>query len=71
MLIGRIVLNILGGLLGVGLVLGFFWILGLIEQVLLHIWLEVNQGTTLGNTSSLILCSYKNPRLFLITASEI
>ena len=34
MLIGRIVLNILGGLLGVGLVLGFFWVLGLIEQVI-------------------------------------
>lgn len=42
MLIGRIVLNILGGLLGVGLVLGFFWILGLIEQVIENnFWLMI------------------------------
>ena len=34
MLIGRIVLNILGGLLGAGLVLGFFWGLSLIEQII-------------------------------------
>ena len=34
MLIGKIVLNILRGLLGVGLVLGFFWVLGLIEQII-------------------------------------
>lgn len=42
MLIGRIVLNILGGLLGVGLVLGFFWVLGLIEQVIKNnFWLMI------------------------------
>ena len=42
MLIGRIVLNILGGLLGVGLVLGFFWVLGLIEQVIENnFWLMI------------------------------
>ena len=42
MLIGRIVLNILGGLLGAGLVLGFFWILGLIEQVIENnFWLMI------------------------------
>ena len=42
MLIGRIVLNILGGLLGVGLVLGFFWVLGLIEQVIeSNFWLMI------------------------------
>ena len=43
MLIGRIVLNILGGLLGVGLVLGFFWVLGLIEQVIENnFWLMIS-----------------------------
>ena len=42
MLIGRIVLNILGGLLGIGLVLGFFWVLGLIEQVIENnFWLMI------------------------------
>ena len=42
MLIGRIVLNILGCLLGVGLVLGFFWVLGLIEQVIENnFWLMI------------------------------
>ena len=42
MLIGRIVLNILGGLLGAGLVLGFFWVLGLIEQVIKNnFWLMI------------------------------
>lgn len=42
MLIGRIVLNILGGLLGVGLVLGFFWVLDLIEQVIENnFWLMI------------------------------
>ena len=42
MLIGRIVLNILGGLLGVGLVLGFFWVLGLMEQVIENnFWLMI------------------------------
>ena len=42
MLIGRIVLNSLGGLLGVGLVLGFFWVLGLIEQVIENnFWLMI------------------------------
>lgn len=42
MLIGRIVLNILGGLLGAGLVLGFFWVLGLIEQVIENnFWLMI------------------------------
>ena len=42
MLIGRIVLNILGGLLGFGLVLGFFWVLGLIEQVIENnFWLMI------------------------------
>lgn len=42
MLIGRIVLNILGGLLGVGLVLGFFWVLGLIGQVIENnFWLMI------------------------------
>ena len=42
MLIGRIVLNILGGLLGVGLALGFFWALGLIEQVIENnFWLMI------------------------------
>lgn len=42
MLIGRIVLNILGGLLGVGLVLGFFWMLGLIEQIIENnFWLMI------------------------------
>ena len=42
MLIGRIVLNILGGLLGVGLVLGFLWVLGLIEQVIENnFWLMI------------------------------
>lgn len=42
MLISRIVLNILGGLLGVGLVLGFFWVLGLIEQVIENnFWLMI------------------------------
>ena len=42
MLIGRIVLNILGGLLGVGLVLGFFWVLGLIEQIIENnFWLMI------------------------------
>ena len=42
MLIGRIVLNILGGLLGAGLVLGFFWVLGLIEQVIeSNFWLMI------------------------------
>ena len=42
MLIGRIVLNILGGLLGAGLVLGFFWVLGLIEQIIENnFWLMI------------------------------
>ena len=42
MLIGRIVLNILGGLLGVGLVLSFFWVLGLIEQIIENnFWLMI------------------------------
>ena len=42
MLIGRIVLNILGGLLGAGLVLGFFWGLGLIEQIIENnFWLMI------------------------------
>ena len=42
MLIGRIVLNILGGLLGASLVLGFFWVLGLIEQVIENnFWLMI------------------------------
>lgn len=42
MLIGRIVLNILGGLLGAGLVLSFFWALGLIEQVIENnFWLMI------------------------------
>lgn len=42
MLIGRIVLNILGGLLGTGLVLGFFWVLGLIEQIIENnFWLMI------------------------------
>lgn len=42
MLIGRIVLNILGGLLGAGLVLSFFWVLGLIEQVIENnFWLMI------------------------------
>lgn len=42
MLIGRIVLNILGGLLGAGLVLGFFWMLGLIEQIIENnFWLMI------------------------------
>ena len=42
MLIGRIVLNILGGLLGAGLVLGFFWVLGLIEQIIENnFWLTI------------------------------
>ena len=42
MLIGRIVLNILWGLLGAGLVLGFFWVLGLIEQVIENnFWLMI------------------------------
>lgn len=42
MLIGRIVLNVLGGLLGIGLVLGFFWVLGLIEQIIENnFWLMI------------------------------
>ena len=42
MLIGRIVLNILGGLLGAGLVLGFFLVLGLIEQIIENnFWLMI------------------------------
>lgn len=42
MLIGRIVLNILWGLLGAGLVLGFFWGLGLIEQIIENnFWLMI------------------------------
>ena len=42
MLIGRIVLNILGGLLGAGLVLGFFWGLSLIEQIIENnFWLMI------------------------------
>ena len=42
MLIGRIVLNILVGLLGAGLVLGFFWGLSLIEQIIKNnFWLMI------------------------------
>ena len=42
MLIGRIILNILGGLIGTVLVLGCFWALGLIEQIITnYFWLII------------------------------
>lgn len=42
MLVGRATLNIIGGIIGCGLVLGFFYILGLIMEVIeCHFWLMI------------------------------
>lgn len=39
MLIGRLVLNLLGGVIGCCLVLGFFWLLGVAMNFMeTHIW---------------------------------
>lgn len=34
MLIGRVVLNIIGGIIGTALILGFFWVLGAIMNLM-------------------------------------
>ena len=42
MLIGRVVLNILGGVIMAGLIIGMFALLGLLVQVIeTHVWLMI------------------------------